>query len=506
MLDRKIAFLCTIGALACSPAASAAPVILKGPYAQNLGTNEVTIMYQTSETAQMTLWFGYTPAADSDKRVSNGTMHEVTLYGLEPGRKLYYRLEGAAARSNIYAEGGVNSTSGSVLLQPFSRKFRFVVLGDTRSGHDAHSDLAKLITAEQPVLVINSGDLVSDGMVESDWQTYFDIEHDLMASTVLLPALGNHDCESGNADPYFKYFSVPTVRSNTEAYYFSRFGNVLVMVLDSEINFSFLGFSLDQGAFIKYILENDGAAAGIEHRFVAIHAGPYASKPDRTGNAAMRGLMDQFKTWKVNAVFSGHDHNYERGLSNNGLPYVITGGGGAGLYDVGDIGSKILPPHEVIYNKKDYNYVLVTIHGPWAKFEAKDRNGTIIDTWSYGVEPVDECLQDGDCDGINKPHDPCSGSWACESYTCVWHCAPVADGGTADAARKDAGVKDSGLVVTDSGTDAALPSDSGLTADAAADDDSGVDEDSEAWGPDARSKDGVGGAAAGGCGCSALGI
>jgi 2',3'-cyclic-nucleotide 2'-phosphodiesterase (5'-nucleotidase family) len=43
--------------------------------------------------------------------------------------------------------------------------------------------------------------------------------------------------------------------------------------------------------------------------------------------------MAVFEKHEVTAVFSGHDHNYQRHLKN-GVTYVVTGGGGAPLYDV----------------------------------------------------------------------------------------------------------------------------------------------------------------------------
>jgi len=43
-------------------------------------------------------------------------------------------------------------------------------------------------------------------------------------------------------------------------------------------------------------------------------------------------LVPLFEKYGVGAVFSGHDHNYQRVLYN-GIEYVVTGGGGSPLYD-----------------------------------------------------------------------------------------------------------------------------------------------------------------------------
>ena len=47
---------------------------------------------------------------------------------------------------------------------------------------------------------------------------------------------------------------------------------------------------------------------------------------------SMRTWMTLFEQHKVDAVLAGHDHAYER-LERNGVPYFVTGGGGAKLYD-----------------------------------------------------------------------------------------------------------------------------------------------------------------------------
>lgn len=430
--------------------ARAAPTILKGPYAQDVRDDAVSVVWQTSEAAAVTLGFGYTPAADDGSVTTPaGTVHEVRLSNLEKGRAVYYAIEGAEARANPYAAGGYNSLAGMVTLPPATGAFRFVVLGDTRSGHDAHAAIATLVAAERPAFVVNTGDLVADGLVETGWQTFFDIEHDLMVSTVLYPALGNHDAENGKADLYFQYFAPPKNDERTEAYYAFRYGSVFFAVLDSEVATYLGGFTDAQKAWIGTTLSQAAHDREISHRFVAIHQGPYPSNPDRSGFAPMRALLPVFKDGAVAAIFSGHDHNYERGTSDNGIAYVITGGGGAGLYDVGPTGPAAWPAHTVATNAKAYNYVTVDVDGARAVFTAKDDTGTAIDSWEQTAAPVDECAAPADCGTYAHPHDACAGTWTCEAGGCVWTCTgPAADAGMSG---------DAGIIADASSTNGAAP-------------------------------------------------
>ena len=50
-------------------------------------------------------------------------------------------------------------------------------------------------------------------------------------------------------------------------------------------------------------------------------------------NPQMTALVPMFEKYHVSAGFFGHDHNYQHYLKN-GIHYVVTGGGGAPLYDV----------------------------------------------------------------------------------------------------------------------------------------------------------------------------
>jgi len=50
-------------------------------------------------------------------------------------------------------------------------------------------------------------------------------------------------------------------------------------------------------------------------------------------NAHMTALIPLFEQMHVTAALFGHDHNYQHYLKN-GIHYVVSGGGGAPLYDV----------------------------------------------------------------------------------------------------------------------------------------------------------------------------
>src|SRR5262249_58702885 len=77
--------------------------------------------------------------------------------------------------------------------------------------------------------------MVDDGAKESDWQSFFTVERDLLAENVLFPAVGNHDRHGKNrgADAYRRYFALPADAPDPERYYAFSYGDARLLVLDS---------------------------------------------------------------------------------------------------------------------------------------------------------------------------------------------------------------------------------------------------------------------------------
>ena len=77
------------------------------------------------------------------------------------------------------------------------------------------------------------------------------------------------------------------------------------------------------------------AEPGLAWRIVVVHHGPWSARPARPQPAARRrrGVPELLAAHKVDLVFAGHDHIYERG-DGGSLKYVVSGGGGAPLYAI----------------------------------------------------------------------------------------------------------------------------------------------------------------------------
>ena len=78
-------------------------------------------------------------------------------------------------------------------------------------------------------------------------------------------------------------------------------------------------------------------------------------------------------------VFNGHDHAYERTLPIRGVTYVVSGGGGKGLYPAGR-------SEWTAFSKSTHHAVLVRVHGERLSLEAIEPDGTVVDCMNLNRE------------------------------------------------------------------------------------------------------------------------
>ncbi len=196
-----------------------------------------------------------------------------------------------------------------------------VVYGDTRTYHDTHRQVVAGITGVYPATVFHTGDLVDDGRVAAQWDSFNLITEQMRASAEFFPAAGNHEKQS---QLYFDNFELP---GNEQWYSVDRNG-IHFIVLNSYV-------ATDPVSEQYQWLENDLAQISDSTNFtiVIFHHPPYSTGPHTEDE---RGLRDTwvplFEQYGVDVVFNGHDHCYERSFCG-GIYYIVTGGGGAPLYD-----------------------------------------------------------------------------------------------------------------------------------------------------------------------------
>ena len=290
------------------PIPSLDTVLSRGPYLQSVTTDTITVVWETDRPSQGAVAYGETEAYGSSVGDSAlGTRHAVTLAGLDPYTAYHYRVESNGAP--LSEESTFRTAAG-----PDQAQFTLAVLGDTHTPQ-IHQALVNRIVPLQPDLVLHTGDLVDLGSALPYWDSFFEVERELMAGIPLFPTLGNHE---RNDPHYFDYFYLP----GNERWYTFDYGNARFVCLQVD-GIADYGPQSEQYAWLEGTL----AANTQPWLFVYFHIPPYSSSSDAHEGRIRQTLAPLFERYGVDVVFNGHHHNYERNQVE-GITYVVTGGGG----------------------------------------------------------------------------------------------------------------------------------------------------------------------------------
>jgi len=356
--------------LACAAALTAGPKIVGGPVAVNVTSNSATVVWVV-ETDQLTL----KPPTGDAKTSPSLHVEKTMMTGLQPNTRYEYEAGGPGGLKGWFKTAVAApratpaATNGTAAAPPAPTPFRFVVFGDTRTRHDVHRRVIQAMVAHGiPDFVVHTGDLVANGNDTAMWPVFFDIERELLRQTAFFPSLGNHE---RNSREYYEFFQVDT------PYYGFNWGNAHFSVINSD----FGNAAMSKEGKDKFWEEqtrwlDDDLAANqkADFRFVVAHHPPISAVASRQEfNPKMTALVPMLEKYKVSAGFFGHDHNYQHYL-RNGLHYVITGGGGAPLYDVDKPDTSIMV--KVVSTE---NFVTVNVNGKSAKFQALALDGKTLD-------------------------------------------------------------------------------------------------------------------------------
>ena len=251
--------------------------------------------------------------------------HEIVLRGLQPGSRYFYE----ASSTDGFIETGTFRTAPAA-----GQPLHFAFHGDLQGGinEGGAQGVADQIVLEDPALVVSLGDMAEEAFSNSGfetWEVFFRICSNELARTTYMPIMGNHDAAPGSdytRGLYHRLFSLPEPSPGHGQYAYG-YGNVRFIALNTEISADgqndWLARELQAAA-------NDTQAVWI----VALcHRPPY-SWGERAGDEHYKTNWGPLLTrYEADWLVSGHSHNYQRTIPIRGVRYLVSGGGGASLYD-----------------------------------------------------------------------------------------------------------------------------------------------------------------------------
>jgi predicted phosphodiesterase len=365
--------------LAAQPRAAAPPHFVVAPYLQLPTRDGITVMWETSVPGPGVVEYGTsTPPTQKAARQEIARIHEVRLTGLLPNTKYYYRVatplpDGRALTSELRTfHTAVDADSA----------FSFVLFGDTQKNPEMTGKIARLAWARRPHFALHLGDVVDNGPDKAEWEDeLFRPCVELFGRVPVFPTIGNHEKDHAW---YYRYFSLP----QPEYYYRYRYGNADFFVLDSNKP---LGPGSEQYAWLERELERSDA----RWRFAYHHHPAYSSDDNdygktwtdssSYGDLNVRPLVQLYEKYKVDIVFNGHIHVYERSWPlragkvdrERGVIHITSGGGGGRLENFAPT-----PTWFKAQVRVDYHFCLVNIHQGKLEFRAFDQHGRMFDSFT----------------------------------------------------------------------------------------------------------------------------
>jgi predicted phosphodiesterase len=245
------------------------------------------------------------------------------------------------------------------------KSVRFAVIGDSGTGDRAQNEVAQRMEAYRQAtkfdFVIMLGDNIYGSHSPRDFVKKFEQPYKplLDAGVKFYASLGNHD--DPDDERLYKPFNM-----GGERYYAFRKGEVGFFALDSNYmdpkQLSWLDQNLksSQGTwkicFFHHPLYNDGRHHG-------------ADADLRTQ------VLPLFQRYRVNAVFSGHEHVYQRIKPENNIYYFVLGNSGKLMtHDFGEARERVKG------FDTDQSFMLVEIAGDKLYFQTIARSGETIDS------------------------------------------------------------------------------------------------------------------------------
>jgi 3',5'-cyclic AMP phosphodiesterase CpdA len=245
---------------------------------------------------------------------------------------------------------------------------RFAVIGDSGTGDREQNEIAQRMLSFQDQVkfdfVIMLGDNIYGGHSASDFARKFEQPYKplLDRGVKFYASLGNHD--DPNVERQYKPFNM-----NGQRYYKFKRGDIAFFVLDSNY------MDPAQLTWIEEQLRDSGEKWKIAY----FHHPLFNAGKHHGADVDLRAqLMPLFKKYGVNAVFSGHEHVYERLKPVNDIYFFVLGSSGKLMTNDFRSTAELDDSFD-----SDQTFMLVEVAGDQLHFQVISRQGRTIDSGTY---------------------------------------------------------------------------------------------------------------------------
>ena len=348
--------------------AGVAAKLTRAPYIQWTTETSAHIVWNTDIAASTIVEWVRAGSKDKVMTLWNTlpqTRHIIKIPELRAGTVYNYRV-GSNGRELASGKFATAKRAG--------QKFGFAVWGDSGTASPGQKALAKQIAAQNADFFLHTGDLVySKGEAELYDSEFFAIYARDLVRAPFYGSLGNHDVGTNDGQPFLDNFVLPRNGPPLlppERNYSFDYAGAHVVILDS---------TQTQEMMEKYVapwLDADLASSKALWKFAVFHHPPFSSGKHGDEPRTQKVFAPIFARRKVDVVFNGHDHTYERYAPRDGVVYLVTGAGGAGLYK-----RKKTDSQTRSFNDAIHSLTRIDIHGRTLRGRQIAHDGAVIDDW-----------------------------------------------------------------------------------------------------------------------------
>jgi 3',5'-cyclic AMP phosphodiesterase CpdA len=320
---------------------------------------------------------------------ADGRRYEATFEGLSPDTPYEYTVLQHALIFNHPIAGPypVRTPPGR------GKTFRFLAFGDSGNGSNTQYDLAKLMAAAKPDVIIHTGDLVyPSGNIHDYPGNFFEPYVEMIRRIPFMPSLGNHDAATEHGKPLLDVFVLPgngPPDIEPERNYWFDFGDARFVALDSNPQEDGGVITADQrknllAPWLRQVLTQTDA----HWKFVYYHHPFYTGSVHPAEGALFmkEPFVGVFEDGGVDVVFCGHNHLYERtapmrqdkiAAEGQGVVYVVTGAGGVSRYKEHDPP----PPYMKAFNDAVFSFTQVDLSADRLRLRQIGDTGNVVDEY-----------------------------------------------------------------------------------------------------------------------------
>ena len=361
--DRAFVEACGAGEL--SPAGERH--LRRRPYVQQVGPDSAEVLWTSSVASRFEVRLTTSDGrqvskidAEIDVPSAGASQYIAKFHSLMPGQVYCYSIA-------VDGVTWLRPTGFRTAPRPGqSVPVTFVAIGDLGARQpDQFAVLQQMMTVEADFAVISGDVAYTSGRLQEFEEHYFDVYQQWIRHVPVFPASGNHDYSCCDAAPFRQVFSLPRNggERGLERWYSYDWGPVHVVVLDTE--------KVDS-AQLDW-LEADLSANTLPWVIAVMHRPPYSAGKHGSDEKMRRHFAPIFERHGVALVITGHDHHYERTLPQNGIVYLVTGGGGRGTRKHGYIS-------ETAFAERVAHFVYVMVNGDELTMYAIDASGQVFDS------------------------------------------------------------------------------------------------------------------------------